>query len=217
MEIQARESGICPARREVYSELMDEMIRQIALTGPETGALMVQIRDEINMSLSGYETIVASASGFGSLKALEAELGKEGKRDEVKQKQVDVDKNKKEISELKVITLIFIITWHRIFVLTFIQKFFLRSFLGSETYKLGLKNLRKTINIFTRYIEYIERSSPTWWFYQFLRLVLSDGCMCSLLSPSPYELNYFVIYLSITLCLRQRPVSLSNLLYVIQC
>ena len=76
---------------------MDEMIRQIALTGPETGALMVQIRDEINMSLSGYETIVASASGFGSLKALEAELGKEGKRDEVKQKQADVDKNKKEI------------------------------------------------------------------------------------------------------------------------
>ena len=104
MKIQARESGICPARREVYSELMDEMIRQIALTGPETGALMVQIRDEINMSLSGYETIVASASGFGSLKALEAELGKEGKRDEVKQKQADVDKNKKEISELKVIT-----------------------------------------------------------------------------------------------------------------
>merc|ERR1712055_1126258 len=76
-DAQARESGICPARREVYSELMDEMIRQIALTGPETGALMVQIRDEINMSLSGYETIVASASGFGSLKALEAELGKE--------------------------------------------------------------------------------------------------------------------------------------------
>ena len=126
MQIKARESGICPARREVYSELMDEMIRQIALTGPETGALMVQIRDEINMSLSGYETIVASASGFGSLKALEAELGKEGKRDEVKQKQADVDKNKKEISELKVTRLIFIITGHRIFVLKFIQNFFLR-------------------------------------------------------------------------------------------
>jgi len=100
-DAQARESGICPARREIYSELMDELIRQIAITTPETGTLLVQVRDEINMSLSGYETIFASANAFGSLNALKAELGKEEKRDEVNGLQANVDKNKKEISELK--------------------------------------------------------------------------------------------------------------------
>ena len=80
---------------------MDELIRQIAITTPETGSLLVQIRDEINMSLSGYETIFASANGFGSLKALQAELGKEEKRDEVDQLQEKVELKKKQISELK--------------------------------------------------------------------------------------------------------------------
>lgn len=100
-DAQAREAGICPARREIYSELMDELIRQIAITTPETGTLLVQIRDEINMSLSGYETIFSSANGFGSRKALQAELGKEEKREEVLQLQSQVDQYKKQMSELK--------------------------------------------------------------------------------------------------------------------
>ena len=80
---------------------MDELIREIAIITPETGSLLVQIRDEINMSLSGYETIFASANGFGSLKALQAELGKEEKRDEVSDLHSKVEKYKKQISELK--------------------------------------------------------------------------------------------------------------------
>jgi dynein light intermediate chain len=80
---------------------MDELIRQIAITTPETGTLLVQIRDEINMSLSGYETIFSSANGFGSRKALQAELGKEEKREEVLQLQSQVDQYKKQMSELK--------------------------------------------------------------------------------------------------------------------
>merc|ERR1712055_1005855 len=100
-DAQARESGICPARREIYSELLDELIRQIAIGNPELAGLLVTIRDEINMSLAGYETIFNSANSFGALKALKAELGKVEKRDEVNQLQAKADNYKKEISELK--------------------------------------------------------------------------------------------------------------------
>ena len=51
--IQARDTGICPARREIYAELIDELIRQVSIESPETGVLFVRIRDEINMTLSG--------------------------------------------------------------------------------------------------------------------------------------------------------------------
>ena len=81
---------------------MDELIRQIAIGNPELAGLLVTIRDEINMSLAGYETIFNSANSFGALKALKAELGKEEKRDEVNQLQAKADNYKKEISELKV-------------------------------------------------------------------------------------------------------------------
>jgi len=101
-EAEARERGICLARREIYSELMDELIRQIAISSTETGALLVQIRDEINMTLAGYETIVESANGFGSRKALQSELGKEEKHSEVQELQDEVDSFKKQIQVLKV-------------------------------------------------------------------------------------------------------------------
>ena len=97
---------------------MDELIRQIAISSTETGALLVQvkndryfkfsfcffkIRDEINMTLAGYETIVESANGFGSRKALQSELGKEEKHSEVQELQDEVDSFKKQIQVLKVI------------------------------------------------------------------------------------------------------------------
>jgi archaellum component FlaC len=54
------------------------------------------------MTLAGYETIVESANGFGSRKALQSELGKEEKHSEVQELQDEVDSFKKQIQVLKV-------------------------------------------------------------------------------------------------------------------
>lgn len=51
MERQARESGICPVREELFSQCFDEIIRQVTLGEPERGLLLLRVRDEIRMTI----------------------------------------------------------------------------------------------------------------------------------------------------------------------
>ena len=54
MERQARESGICPVREELFSQCFDEIIRQVTLNLPERGLLLLRVRDEIMMTIAAY-------------------------------------------------------------------------------------------------------------------------------------------------------------------
>lgn len=74
-ERKARESGICPMREELYTQCMDELIRQVALDGPERGLLMMRTRDELRMTIDAYKTLFASSVTFGIKKQLRAEEG----------------------------------------------------------------------------------------------------------------------------------------------
>ena len=74
-ERKARESGICPVREELYTQCMDELIRQVALDGPERGLLMMRVRDELRMTIDAYKTLFASSVTFGIKKQLRAEEG----------------------------------------------------------------------------------------------------------------------------------------------
>ncbi|XP_062255457.1 axonemal dynein light intermediate polypeptide 1-like [Platichthys flesus] len=73
---QARDTGICPVRRELYTQCFDELIRQVTINCAERGLLLLRIRDEINMSFAVHETLYESSIGFGMRKALQAEQGK---------------------------------------------------------------------------------------------------------------------------------------------
>lgn len=75
-ERQARETGICPVRRELYQQGFDELIRQVTIECAERGLLLLRVRDEINMTLSAYKTLYQSSVAFGMRKALQAEQGK---------------------------------------------------------------------------------------------------------------------------------------------
>ena len=48
---QARETGICPIREELFSQCFDELIRQITIECAERGFLLVRVRDEIKMTI----------------------------------------------------------------------------------------------------------------------------------------------------------------------
>lgn len=76
MERQARESGICPVREELFSQCFDEIIRQISLTEPERGLLLLRIRDEIKMTIAAYQTLYQSSVTFAMRKQIQAEHGK---------------------------------------------------------------------------------------------------------------------------------------------
>jgi len=75
VERQARETGICPVREDLYSQTFDELVRQITLDGPERGLLLLRVRDEVRMTIDAYETLYESSVTFGVKKQLQAETG----------------------------------------------------------------------------------------------------------------------------------------------
>ena len=76
MERQARETGICPVREELFQQCFDEIIRQVTLSEPERGLLLLRIRDEIKMTITAYQTLYQSSVTFAMRKQLQAEHGK---------------------------------------------------------------------------------------------------------------------------------------------
>ena len=51
---EARETGICPKREELFAQCFDELIRQITINCAERGFLLVRVRDEIKMTIQAY-------------------------------------------------------------------------------------------------------------------------------------------------------------------
>eukprot|EP00127_Corallochytrium_limacisporum_P005135 Clim_evm41s199 gene=Clim_evmTU41s199 len=103
---QARETGICPVRRELYSMCFDDLIRQVTINCAERGLLLVSVRDEIRMTIAAYQTLYESSIAFGMRKALQAEPSKlelEKKINDLKteQRQAEEKKHAEEISFLK--------------------------------------------------------------------------------------------------------------------
>ncbi|NXW63666.1 IDLC protein, partial [Eurystomus gularis] len=104
---QARETGICPVRRELYSQCFDELIREVAINCAERGLLLLRVRDELQMTLTAYQKLYESSVAFGMRKALQAELGKSDMENRVKleeekrelQRQVSEQKEKCEATE----------------------------------------------------------------------------------------------------------------------
>jgi len=70
---QARETGICPIREELYTQAFDELIRQVTIICAERGLLLLRIRDEIRMTICAYQSLYESSIAFGMRKALQAE------------------------------------------------------------------------------------------------------------------------------------------------
>lgn len=60
--MQARETGICPIREELYAQCFDELIRQVTINCAERGLLLLRVRDEMRMTTAAYQV-----SGWASL------------------------------------------------------------------------------------------------------------------------------------------------------
>lgn len=83
-ERQARETGICPIREELYAQCFDELIRQITIHCAERGFLLVRVRDEIKMTIQAYQTLYESSIAYGMRKALMAEQNKNDMNSHIK-------------------------------------------------------------------------------------------------------------------------------------
>merc|ERR1719158_1667355 len=81
---QARETGICPIREELYAQCFDELIRQTTINCAERGLLLLRVRDEIRMCIACYQTLYESSIAFGIRKALHSETSKLEMQREIK-------------------------------------------------------------------------------------------------------------------------------------
>ncbi|XP_050426716.1 axonemal dynein light intermediate polypeptide 1-like [Adelges cooleyi] len=94
-QYQAREVGICPVRRELYSQCFNEIIRQVTMNCAERGLMLINIRDEINMTIDAYQELYESSIAFGIRKALLSEH----KKAELEKKIEKLRAENKELEE----------------------------------------------------------------------------------------------------------------------
>ncbi|MBN3296811.1 IDLC protein, partial [Amia calva] len=90
---QGRKTGICPIRRDLYSQCFDELIRQNTISCAERGLLLLRVRNEIMMTIAAYQTLYESSIAYGMRKALQAELSKSN----MKTKMSDLENEKKDL------------------------------------------------------------------------------------------------------------------------
>jgi len=100
-ERQARETGICPIREELYSQAFDELIRQVTINCAERGFLLVRVRDEIKMTIQAYQTLYESSIAYGMRKALQAEQSKAEKLLQLASLEKRCNEKSGEIEDLK--------------------------------------------------------------------------------------------------------------------
>ncbi|KAF3839391.1 hypothetical protein F7725_018108 [Dissostichus mawsoni] len=98
---QARQTGICPVRRELFSQCFDELIRQVTINCAERGLLLLRVRDEIQMTMAAYQTLYESSVAFGMRKALQAEQGKDDMERRISELGDEKQELKKQLNEEK--------------------------------------------------------------------------------------------------------------------
>ncbi|EZA58537.1 axonemal dynein light intermediate polypeptide 1 [Ooceraea biroi] len=98
---QARETGICPVRRQLYTQCFDELIRQVTVNCAERGLLLLRVRDELRMTLLAYQTLYQSSIAFGIRKALQAEQGKENLINTAEELRLEKTELEKTVAELR--------------------------------------------------------------------------------------------------------------------
>jgi dynein light intermediate chain len=101
LQRQARETGICPVREELYAQCFDELIRQVTINCAERGLLLLRVRDEIRMTIAAYQTLYESSIAFGMRKALQAEQGKADMEMRIKQLEQEKKELERQVQELK--------------------------------------------------------------------------------------------------------------------
>lgn len=105
---QARETGICPIREQLYNECFDELIRQVTINCLERGILLMRIKKEVEMTVNSYQSLYESAIAYGIRTALISEEMKSKMDEQTRRIEDDceflTDKIKKLEKEIEMVT-----------------------------------------------------------------------------------------------------------------
>ncbi|AWP13313.1 Axonemal dynein light intermediate polypeptide 1 [Scophthalmus maximus] len=98
---QARRKGICPVRRELFSQCFDELIRQVTINCAERGLLLLRARDESQMTIAAFQTLYESSVAFGMRKALQDEQGEAVMKKSISDLETEIHGLKKKLNKEK--------------------------------------------------------------------------------------------------------------------
>ena len=90
----AKETGICNVREELYSQCMDELIRQITINCLQRGELLNHIKEQMKETINYYQKLYESSMGF----AMRQVLREQKKRAKLEKREKDL---LNEINSLK--------------------------------------------------------------------------------------------------------------------
>jgi dynein light intermediate chain len=99
----ARETGICNIREELYSECLDELIRQVTINCLQRGELLNHIKEQMKETINYYQKLYESAMAFAMRKVLREQ--KKRKKLELREIALEnqISNLAKQIEELEVV------------------------------------------------------------------------------------------------------------------
>ncbi|XP_060843918.1 33 kDa inner dynein arm light chain, axonemal-like [Rhopalosiphum padi] len=103
-QFNAKEVGICPIKQELYGQCFNEIIRQVTLNCTERGFMLIQIRDEIQMTIDAYKELYESVLANGIRKLLRREHKKSDLSTKVNQLIYENKNLEIELAEINVNT-----------------------------------------------------------------------------------------------------------------
>ena len=98
---QAKETGLCNNREEIYSECFDELIRQVTINCLERGILLMRIKKELIMTVESYQNLYESAIAYGIRVLLLAEEDKKKLEEEIVKDENECNELENEIQEIE--------------------------------------------------------------------------------------------------------------------
>ncbi|RVE62908.1 hypothetical protein OJAV_G00162540 [Oryzias javanicus] len=98
---KAKPTGICPIRWDLFSQCLDELIRQVTIECAERGLLLCRVRNEMQMMIGAYQNLSESSVAFGMRKSLHDEQGKEEAHTKILDLKTENKDLMKQLSDLK--------------------------------------------------------------------------------------------------------------------
>ncbi len=99
--LNAKETGICPIREELYDECFDELIRQVTINCLERGILMMLVKQESVMTMKAYQDLYQSSVAYGIRNGLIAEEEKKKLREKIEKTDEKNEKLEEDIEKLE--------------------------------------------------------------------------------------------------------------------
>mmetsp|Transcript_27881 Transcript_27881/g.81960 ORF Transcript_27881/g.81960 Transcript_27881/m.81960 type:complete len:387 (+) Transcript_27881:161-1321(+) len=96
---QARYSGICPVRAQIYARAFDELVGVIRADETKRGLLLDRVRAEAQLTLSAYRSVFEQSTDFGARKLSRAVDLKGGLEQRIDQLEAEIEALRLEVEK----------------------------------------------------------------------------------------------------------------------